>query len=412
MMTFLYIIALSVITVTMNDWYRDNIDLLAHASFLVVGFGWLGALLMGIGFDILPLIHRVTAFDQGVLKLTIGLNISGQLAMLLAILTFDAAILRRVGLYGATLLGMQFLVVGPSAWRAFRGRVRGDDPVSGFTHTLPIFFPLIGVSAIVSWMMADSDHALVVFKAIFAEGFWSLIMMAILLGHFNRRLDWDIIPSNRTRATFLVLVFAVVAHVALTWARVSDLYVGDWTRFSYAALLALVFLFSRPDKTLRFAWFERRPHSSLILAAQMMIPYAAVLATLEAAYGEVVFFSHYGVHIMMLSALPMGFWGFAFWLHEDHCHLDIKERSSNRTMVILMVIGSLFFCWLGLMDVGLAQEVGWARPIDMIVAIFALSYPAAWWAKEAFFDPPEWHRLPMYYGTLHQEEDPYILGEE
>jgi hypothetical protein len=34
-----------------------------------------------------------------------------------------------------------------------------------------------------------------------------------------------------------------------------------------------------------------------------------------------------------------------------------------------------------------------------------------WWLWELLFSLHDWHRIPMFYGTLHQDDDPYEIAD-
>lgn len=169
-------------------------------------------------------------------------------------------------------------------------------------------------------------------------------------------------------------------------------------QLSYLLPLGWLLYMLKPLKVWRYAFIEKRPHSSLIISGMNWMFICAGIAIYEAV------FLNTGLQvsrtILALGVCMQAFWGVAQWLHEDHQHLSIKKRPHHWILSY-----SLWFALMALSLRGLGLG-DWmpdiaANLVVIEVSLFLIAYFGwtLWWFRSAFFSLDDWHRIPMNFST-------------
>ena len=408
LMLFVSIFSFGLVFQFNQTWYVDNMDLVEHISYIVAAMGWMAAIMLAIGFGLLPFVHRSAPYDKSILRLCIALNIVGQVLLIAAVLTFDRESVIALGTVGVTLLSLQFIVIAGPARQLLNDRTRDVDPVAGFSGLMPLAMPIVGVLSLLSWLTVEIELSRLLFEAILIDVFLPMVCVGTFLGHFNRRLEWNVTSREGAHRLFLAMLFLGLVHVVSVWGTHTDRFSDPRLAYSLPLLYTVAFLGCRPDRI----WanvLAKRSHSHLILAAYWWIPAAILMSVIEIREGVDPL---HGRHIMMLGVGTMALWGFAHWMHYDHCHIPLDARSAGWPILIGMSVAIGLYFVDGMDVLGFMDAPDWERKAALILAVIAMSYPAIWWFWETFFHRDEWHRIPMFYGNLHEEADPYELDSE
>ncbi|HIF03897.1 MAG TPA: hypothetical protein EYQ80_00300 [Candidatus Poseidoniales archaeon] len=408
LMLFVFIAATGLMFQSNYAWYVENMDLVEHIGYIIAAMGWMAAIMLAIGFGLLPFVHQSAPYDKSILRLCIALNISGQACLIAALFTFNRESIIAFGTVGVTLLSLQFIVIGGPARQLLNDRNRDVDPVAGFSSLMPLAMPIVGVLCLLSWLAVEVELSRLLFEAILIDVFLPMVCVGAFLGHFNRRLGWDITSREGAHRLFLVLLFLGLVHVVSVWMTHINRFSDPRLAYTLPLLYTVAFLGCRPDRI----WHNvvaKRPHSHLILAAYWWILAAILMSVIEIREGVDPL---HGRHIMLLGVGTMTLWGFAHWMHYDHCHIPLDKRSAGWPLLIGMSLAIVFYFAGGMDVLGLMDVPNWGREAALIMAVIGMGYPAIWWFWETFFHHGEWHRIPMFYGNLHEEADPYELGRE
>lgn len=408
LMLFVFIVGFGLIFQFNQIWYVDNLDLVEHIGYVVVAMGWMAAIMLAIGFGLLPFVHQSAPYDKSILRLCMALNIAGQVLLIAAVFTLDRETIIALGTIGVTLLSLQFIVIAGPARQLLNDRNRGMDPVAGFSGLMPLAMPVVGVLSLLSWLAVDIELSRLLFKAILIDVFLPMVCVGAFLGHFNRRLEWEVTSQEGARRLFLVMLFLGLVHVVSVWGTHTDRFSDSRLAYSLPLIYTVAFLGCRPDRIWRNV-VAKRPHSHLILAAHWWIPAAIIMSVIEIREGNDPM---HGRHIMMLGVGTMALWGFAHWMHYDHCHIPLDARSAGWPLLIGMSLATGLYFVDGMDVLGFIDAPDWGRKATLILAVIGMGYPAIWWFWETFFHHGEWHRIPMFYGNLHEEADPYELASE
>ena len=87
-----------------TEFYQDNTTEVNHAMRIQLGLGWLMCILAGIGFSILPLIYDVIGFERTLMRVYVGMNVSGQMIITAGIVSGNSSLFNSFTTIGITLL--------------------------------------------------------------------------------------------------------------------------------------------------------------------------------------------------------------------------------------------------------------------------------------------------------------------
>ena len=103
-MQFLFMLTAIWVGTNGEDFYESNLDDIRLALRMQLAMGWMMCLIAGLGLSLLPIIYDVKGFDKSVMRIYIGMNVSGQIAIILAILSGKEEIFNSLATVGITLL--------------------------------------------------------------------------------------------------------------------------------------------------------------------------------------------------------------------------------------------------------------------------------------------------------------------
>ena len=155
-------------------------------------------ILAGIGFSILPLIYDVIGFRRTLMRVYVGMNVSGQMIITAGILSGNLSIFNSFTTIGITLLAASVVCLWSPALTIFKNNSdNGRRSWGYFSYALGSFLPIIGIFTMACWALRDEfESALDLSERILFDLFFSLSLIAIIISHINRRLDWRIIQPE------------------------------------------------------------------------------------------------------------------------------------------------------------------------------------------------------------------------
>lgn len=382
-----------------NEFYQDNTIEVNHAMRIQLGLGWLMCILAGIGFSILPLIYDVIGFERTLMRVYVSMNVSGQIIITAGIISSNLSLFYSLTTIGITLLATSVVCLWSPALTIFRSNSNNGKKVGPFSYALGSFLPIIGIFTMACWALRNEyESALNLSERILFDLFFALSLVAIIISHINRRLDWQIIHPDNTGK-----VFGVYASLLLVSIIAKSLYEADDISARVAAALQLmpylfIFILLKPIKIISQIRIEK-PHNKMVIAAVFWLPIVGVAAYLEMMrYSQTTdaMMSYYR-WILIFGVAFQVFWGFTAYLHEDHKKTALQARKTQWFSLIMVNLGALIstcallFSW----------QTG--EPEDNIarlgVAVYALSYFSIliYWIKQTFICLYTWHKIPMFY---------------
>ena len=162
-----------------------------------LALGWMMCILAGVSFSILPLIYDVDGFEKTLMRIYVGLNVFGQIAIAAGILSNDLSIFNSLTTVGITLLCASLVCLWSPAMTIFKSKPGSVNKVGPFSYAMGALLPFLGLITILCWVLRNEYSSILDFSENLIMGFFfSLALVALIISHFNRRLDWEIIQSK------------------------------------------------------------------------------------------------------------------------------------------------------------------------------------------------------------------------
>lgn len=374
-----------------------NFILIVHFS-----LGPMIAVLAGIAFDTFPLVYNIPSFERTTMRHFLQLNILGQLFILIGVFSTNWDLLIELCGIGIILLSLSLLSLASPAIEVFRTKNEVDE-VGVFSYTPGILLVICGLVVIISWFLRGISGMIELGVAFTVALFSCMQIATCLLSHFNRRLGWEVTKPKSLQFKFALFFVIALAHIVISTLRGRGLVSEDIVDISLTALFILMFFIVDPKRILQLSFGPlAKPHSRMVLGGYLLLPVLAITSIGPILTGHDGQASIQPAHWLLLAS--SGFlivWGFALFLHEDHLHISLANRSTPWITFLSLMIGAVLICW-SLYDRNVLTTgknyvpfIGWA--VAQIVGILSLTYLLA---RHIFFPNENWHRIPMFYNRF------------
>jgi hypothetical protein len=259
--------------------------------------------------------------------------------------------------------------------------------------------PFLGIITLICWVARDEfPEALDFSESLILDFFIPLIAATMIISHFNRRLDWNLIePRNIGKVFWIYTVLLLLSIISEPLSERGDISVRVTAVLHFLPYF-FIFIMMNPKKLLSFIK-QKKPYNKMVFTALLWIPFVGFAAYIEAmeSFKTTNAMNSYYRWIMVFGVAFQALWGFAEYLHEDHKKLSIHRRKtkwliySTINLATIITFYSMIINWT-------ENEVADAYP-RIAIAIYALSYILIliYWIKEVFFSLGDWHKTPMFY---------------
>lgn len=353
---------------------------------------------IGIAFDIFPFIHGIAPFEETVMKVYVWCNSAGQLAFIIALFVSDSEIQNAIGQIAITLIAISLAILGPSAMRTVSLRTRkASGPTCHYLSGL--ILPFIALLSLITWIQKDNEMVLHIATVFLIDIFWMLISVNLLLGHFHRRLQWDLLTEKENKIMLIIFLLAIVTHMVSSIGEAGEM---DWWnskyRLSLTLVIGVVLVLVNPMKILKYAWIEKRPNNDLLVLGLLWLFIAFFVSIYEIIIldrvtfvSRVILFVGVGLHCV---------WGFSGYLHLDHKHARLEDRSQAKNIRRSLNVALLTFLALYLQKDSLQNEFGVYHYLMFALLGYSIASTFLWWVANSFFTLEEWNRIPMFYSEM------------
>nr|MBC8437761.1 hypothetical protein [Euryarchaeota archaeon] len=401
-----------------NDFIVPGI--FPYYSILAIGtlalLGWMMLIVLGIGFDRLPLDHKSAPFDRSTINTVATLNVVGQLFITVGILTGDIQYLQSLGMIGGSILGLQLIMLGPLGRKIVKERKSdGKEKVGMWGVGTLTSLPIIGMLTILVWLFADTNWLYMLYYSIVVEGFWLMVSFAFILAHFQQRLDWKLMDAKTTNMAFTVFVSLTIIHLILEYLFQSGTIADRRVQASISLPILWVFFVSRPVKIWKHVFAGKK------CSAQLLSAHSWLLSTAFVGVYETFFLTNmtdmfYTRLMLMFGIIGQSIWGSAVHLHYDHTHTNIEDREERWVSVGAMMIVMFGIFYLILARGGHVNDV-YSEFITFfcLVALLAAYLEFMLWLfSDVLNVGSEWHRMPMFYSGMDSDTgiDPYFPNDD
>ena len=392
-----------------NDFFQTNSEHIRHVLKIQLSLGWMMCIIAGLGFSLLPLIYDVKSFDKSLMRTYVGMNMLGQFSIMLGILIGKEDIFYTLSTIGITLLCTSLFVLGPPALTIFKSRKIDSAKVGPFSYAIGMILPFIGLITLVSWIAREYSSVLKVSESIIIDFFIPLAVLATIVSHFNRRLNWELIKSKDTGKVFIILmILLLLSIVSGPLSRNGDI------SMRLSAILvflpyAYIFVMLNPRKIIEKIR-EKQPYSKMIVASVFWLPFigiAAFLETLEYVSTADSMMSYYR-WILIFGFSMQALWGFANYLHDDHKKLSLHRRKTTWLIFLSLNVGSIITIITIVESWSSGEKIAQYPRIGILIFITSYILILIHWLKDIFFSLDNWYKTPMFYDQYlkHPEQGP------
>ena len=390
-----------------GNFYEENIREIHYSLRMQMSLGWMMCILAGVGFSILPLIYDLKGFEKTLMRIYVGMNVTGQIAISAGIISRNLSIFNSLTAVGMTLLCASLVCLWSPAMTVFRSKHANVNNVGPFSHTLGAFLPILGIITLLCWILRHEFSSILQFSEnLVIDFFFSLALVALIISHLNRRLDWEIIKTENVGKVFGI--YAVLLILGLVSGPLHER--GDLSAsikgFLQLSPYIFIFLALNPRKIIKQI-VQSKSYNPMLVCSVLWLPFVGISAHLETiGYFQIASeISPYYRWVLIFGVAFQVLWGFTEYLHQDHRKIPMKSRKTNLFAIITINVGNaitiyaMFSSWLSDEILDQFPRLG--------VAMYALAYLSilVYWIKETFFCLYTWHKIPMFY-------DQYLANPE
>lgn len=374
-----------------------------------VGFGWLMCLVVGIGFDVLPLIHGAAPFHENAMRQYLITNFAGQAMLCLTTFLNSKEKILEFSTVGISLLCLSIILLGAPGRRLFmQSKIKGGNDEVGVASLLPgMIFPFIGAFVLACWLFRDIEGVIELGRS-FIIMFYLLITLIMFLSHFNRRLNWQVVDPTKINQRVILFFIIISLHILFSFLTgrenaTDPTLLVKMQNFTLGASMLLAFFICNPMKITKMALLNGgMSHSRPILLAMWMLPFCAFHAFNTESYTSRPGSPGYATFLCTTAVLCV--WGYAWYLHEDHLHINIHKRKPNWIFIGSFIIGFLAIQVLfwqnanGNLENTTAQYV-WVASMTVGSIVIAMNF-----VRMTLLSLQPWQRIPMFYGRFMQKD--------
>ena len=382
-----------------DDFYRNNLEEVQFALRMQLGLGWMMCIIAGISFSILPLIYDVQGFEKSLMRVYVGMNVSGQIAITAAIMSNDSSMFNSFATVGITLLCASIISLWSPAMTIFRSKSSNGDTVGPFSYALGAFLPALGLITTLCWIMRDEFSGILIFsEGLVFDFFMPLALTALIISHINRRLEWNIIDSKNTSRVFAIYaVLLLLALISKPLHERGDVSVRVTSILQFLPY-AYISIMLNPKKIISQI-SQGNPYNKMVISSIFWLPFIGTAAYYETmGYVETTdaMMSYYR-WILIFGVAFQVLWGFTSYLHQDHKKTPMRTRKTQWFTLSAINLGTIITIYALVYSYLEGEAIDTYPRIG--IALYALAYLSilVYWIKETFVCLYTWHKIPMFY---------------
>ncbi|MDG1558191.1 MAG: hypothetical protein P8R03_01590 [Candidatus Poseidoniaceae archaeon] len=374
-----------------------------------VGLGWLMCLIAGIGFDILPLIHGSKPFHENAMRQFLIINFAGQSVLCIATFMQTTEKIVEFSTVGISFLCLSVLLLGgPGRRLSKESMVPSKDDEVGYASLIPgLIFPFFGSFVLGCWLYRETAGILELGRSLMIM-FFLLITLIMIVSHFNRRLNWQVINPEKMGIRFGLFFALALTHILFAFLAGKEnsadiTLIVQMQNLTLGLAMIWVFIMCNPVKITRMAFTNGgMAHSRPIFAALWMLPFSSFHAINAAAYTSRPGMPGYATFLCTSALLCI--WGYAWYLHEDHLHINIHKRKVNWLFIM-----SFFTAFVAIQLLFLENARGdldnqTEQLIWIVSSLFGTVVIAFNFVRMTLLTLQPWQRIPMFYGRYLQDQ--------
>tara|TARA_B100001113_G_C21089152_1_gene613518 strand:- start:4 stop:1293 length:1290 start_codon:yes stop_codon:yes gene_type:complete len=377
-----------------QDNYRLEIAFILTA---LISFGWLMSMVVGIVFDLFPLTHDSKAYTQTHSNQYLLINIIGQALIMGGIFSNNLSLMFEMATIGLVLLSWGLISIAWPSWRLHLDSIENEKNCGNVALAPALMIPVSVLIVLACWIFRKETGMLEFGFSFNVVVMMGTIALTLILAHFNRRLSWDLVKYSDFRPVVAIYLVLALVHCFSVMMYERGQITENLANITQSLPFFWAFVSTRPLKMLQSAVGKnRKPHSALIGQGQMYFLIVGIMSIIpDFDEGKFINISYV---TLIFSTVMLSIWGSGLYLHYDHLHKSIHNRSKHNKLLIFNGIGVISLFMIGFRITVFGDNTDLVYYFMRNFALFSMmAYMLITMFRDLFLSLDTWHRVPMHY---------------
>ncbi len=382
---------------------------------MVASHGCLLALILGVIFDVIPLVYgsENVSIPPSSLKAIYNLNQIGTAIILVGIIIGDLNLFHDLYLVGMAAFAFQYTYLFGMARSLVMIQNKNKDrelaPALKITAAL---VPLPVLTCLITGLYSENIEIVRTMMWITISFQGIPIVWCLLTSHLHRRFDWMLFSSpNGIRNASFVVILVSISHGIFEIISFFDIYDSILTlNIARSIPLICMGIMLKPWILIRNV-FKEKIYVALVVQgaiAILILGICNLLVIYSDPSDSKTWNSEGAGTLFIFTILSTISLGYLACLHEDHLHTLMENRIKGwptaliaaSAMVIITLTWFQFEIFYNIPVVIRGIIVG----LPFILTGFRM---ITWWRNQVIPEQGEWKRIPMFYDEINEPLDPY-----
>ena len=377
-----------------QDNYRLEIAFILTA---LISFGWLMSMVVGIVFDLFPLTHDSKAYTQTHSNQYLLINIIGQALIMGGIFSNNLSLMFEMATIGLVLLSWGLISIAWPSWRLHLDSIENEKNCGNVALAPALMIPVSVLIVLACWIFRKETGLLEFGFSFNVVVMMGTIALTLILAHFNRRLSWDLVKYSDFRPVVAIYLVLALVHCFSVMMYERGQITENLANITQSLPFFWAFVSTRPLKMLQSTIGKnRKPHSALIGQGQMYFLIVGIMSIIpDFDEGKFINISYV---TLIFSTVMLSIWGSGLYLHYDHLHKSIQNRSKHNKLLIFNGIGVISLFMIGFRITVFGDNTDLVYYFMRNFALFSMmAYMLITMFRDLFLSLDTWHRVPMHY---------------
>ena len=377
-----------------QDNYRLEIAFILTA---LISFGWLMSMVVGIVFDLFPLTHDSKAYTQTHSNQYLLINIIGQALIMGGIFSNNLSLMFEMATIGLVLLSWGLISIAWPSWRLHLDSIENEKNCGNVALAPALMIPVSVLIVLACWIFRKETGMLEFGFSFNVVVMMGTIALTLILAHFNRRLSWDLVKYSDFRPVVAIYLVLALVHCFSVMMYERGQITENLANITQSLPFFWAFVSTRPLKMLQSAVGKnRKPHSALIGQGQMYFLIVGIMSIIpDFDEGKFINISYV---TLIFSTVMLSIWGSGLYLHYDHLHKSIHNRSKHNKLLMFNGIGVISLFMIGFRITVFGDNTDLVYYFMRNFALFSMmAYMLITMFRDLFLSLDTWHRVPMHY---------------
>ena len=377
-----------------QDNYRLEIAFILTA---LISFGWLMSMVVGIVFDLFPLTHDSKAYTQTHSNQYLLINIIGQALIMGGIFSNNLSLMFEMATIGLVLLSWGLISIAWPSWRLHLDSIENEKNCGNVALAPALMIPVSVLIVLACWIFRKETGMLEFGFSFNVVVMMGTIALTLILAHFNRRLSWGLVKYSDFRPVVAIYLVLALVHCFSVMMYERGQITENLANITQSLPFFWAFVSTRPLKMLQSTVGKnRKPHSALIGQGQMYFLIVGIMSIIpDFDEGKFINISYV---TLIFSTVMLSIWGSGLYLHYDHLHKSIHNRSKHNKLLMFNGIGVISLFMIGFRITVFGDNTDLVYYFMRNFALFSMmAYMLITMFRDLFLSLDTWHRVPMHY---------------